>query len=55
MIEALNHHSALQGKAERSDRIMIRDDAGHGGSDGLHGYVESLDQVVLDTVSAPEQ
>jgi acylglycerol lipase len=24
---------------------------GHGGSDGLHGYVPSLDQVVADTVS----
>ena len=26
--------------------------AGHGGSDGLHGYVPSLDYVVEDTVSA---
>ena len=25
---------------------------GHGGSDGLHGYVPSLDHVVLDTVSS---
>jgi hypothetical protein len=25
---------------------------GHGGSDGLHGYVPSLDHVVADTVSA---
>lgn len=25
-------------------------DTGHGGSDGLHGYVESLDHVVADTV-----
>ncbi len=24
---------------------------GHGGSDGLHGYVPSLDHVVADTVS----
>lgn len=24
---------------------------GHGGSDGLHGYVPSLDAVVADTVS----
>lgn len=24
--------------------------AGHGGSDGLHGYVESLDHVVADAV-----
>ena len=24
---------------------------GHGGSDGLHGYVPSLDYVVEDTVS----
>jgi len=23
---------------------------GHGGSDGLHGYVHSLDDVVSDTV-----
>jgi len=23
---------------------------GHGGSDGLHGYVPSLDHVVADTV-----
>ena len=23
---------------------------GHGGSDGLHGYVPSLDHVVVDTV-----
>ena len=27
---------------------------GHGGSDGLHGYVPSLDQVVADTVSSVE-
>ena len=26
---------------------------GHGGSDGLHGYVPSLDHVVADTVSYP--
>lgn len=26
-------------------------DLGHGGSDGLHGYVPSLDHVVADTVS----
>lgn len=26
-------------------------DIGHGGSDGLHGYVPSLDNVVADTVS----
>lgn len=26
---------------------------GHGGSDGLHGYVPSLDHVVADTVSIP--
>lgn len=25
---------------------------GHGGSDGLHGYVPSLDYVVSDTVSS---
>jgi hypothetical protein len=25
---------------------------GHGGSDGLHGYVPSLDHVVADTVSS---
>lgn len=25
---------------------------GHGGSDGLHGYVPSLDHVVADTVRA---
>lgn len=24
---------------------------GHGGSDGLHGYVPSLDHVVADSVS----
>ena len=27
---------------------------GHGGSDGLHGYVPSLDHVVADTVSSAE-
>ncbi|CAM6106073.1 unnamed protein product [Calypogeia fissa] len=29
--------------------VYAMDWIGHGGSDGLHGYVESLDQVVLDT------
>lgn len=27
---------------------------GHGGSDGLHGYVPSLDHVVEDTVSSEQ-
>lgn len=32
---------------ERNCSSMV----GHGGSDGLHGYVPSLDHVVADTVS----
>jgi hypothetical protein len=43
--------SFFLGQLTRRFILTVCDNAGHGGSDGLHGYVESLDQVVLDTVS----
>ncbi|KAG5060542.1 hypothetical protein JHK87_001571 [Glycine soja] len=33
-----------------SSRTDIAKERGHGGSDGLHGYVPSLDHVVVDTI-----
>ncbi|KAG5088962.1 hypothetical protein JHK86_001574 [Glycine max] len=35
-----------------SSRTDIAKERGHGGSDGLHGYVPSLDHVVVDTAAS---
>ncbi|KAG6546683.1 hypothetical protein Mapa_011872 [Marchantia paleacea] len=54
LLHGLNEHSgryayfASQLNAQGYG-VFGMDWSGHGGSDGLHGYVESLDQVVQDT------
>ncbi|CAA6666044.1 unnamed protein product [Spirodela intermedia] len=60
IIHGLNEHSgryapfAMQLTAQ-SFGVYAMDWIGHGGSDGLHGYVPSLDHVVADTGSFLEK
>ncbi|EPS61480.1 hypothetical protein M569_13317, partial [Genlisea aurea] len=56
IIHGLNEHSGRYSEfAKRlvscNFGVYAVDWIGHGGSDGLHGYVPSLDHVVADTVS----
>lgn len=56
IIHGLNEHSGRYADFARqltlcNFGVYAMDWIGHGGSDGLHGYVPSLDQVVADTVS----
>eukprot|EP00262_Sarcandra_glabra_P014984 TRINITY_DN4531_c0_g1_i2.p1 TRINITY_DN4531_c0_g1~~TRINITY_DN4531_c0_g1_i2.p1 ORF type:complete len:229 (-),score=26.19 TRINITY_DN4531_c0_g1_i2:904-1590(-) len=57
IIHGLNEHSGRYAYFARqlttcSFGVYAMDWIGHGGSDGLHGYVPSLDHVVEDTVSS---
>ncbi|KAL4336093.1 hypothetical protein GQ457_07G038600 [Hibiscus cannabinus] len=54
IIHGLNEHSGRYAQfakqlASRNFGVHAMDWIGHGGSDGLHGYVPSLDHVVADT------
>ncbi|KAJ6406408.1 hypothetical protein OIU84_010015 [Salix udensis] len=54
IIHGLNEHSGRYGQFAKqltssNFGVYAMDWTGHGGSDGLHGYVPSLDHVVADT------
>lgn len=49
MFSSLKHSPDLLKQA--NNVLLIIFHTGHGGSDGLHGYVPSLDNVAADTVS----
>lgn len=54
LLHGLNEHSGRYGEFAmhlnaQGYGVFGMDWIGHGGSDGLHGYVESLDHVVADT------
>ncbi|KAI9191631.1 hypothetical protein LWI28_011150 [Acer negundo] len=54
IIHGLNEHSGRYSQFAKqlnscNFRVYAMDWIGHGGSDGLHGYVPSLDHVVADT------
>ncbi|XP_041019269.1 monoacylglycerol lipase isoform X6 [Juglans microcarpa x Juglans regia] len=58
IIHGLNEHSGRYAHFARqltssNFGVYAMDWIGHGGSDGLHGYVPSLDHVVADTAVAP--
>ncbi|KAG9144459.1 hypothetical protein Leryth_014503 [Lithospermum erythrorhizon] len=60
IIHGLNEHSGRYAPFARqlnsfSFGVFAMDWIGHGGSDGLHGYVPSLDQVVADTAAFLEK
>ncbi|KAJ4953119.1 hypothetical protein NE237_029951 [Protea cynaroides] len=60
IIHGLNEHSGRYAHFARkltscSFGVYAVDWIGHGGSDGLHGYVPSLDHVVADTVAFLEK
>lgn len=60
IIHGLNEHSGRYGQFAKqltscNFGVYAMDWIGHGGSDGLHGYVPSLDHVVVDTGSFLEK
>ncbi|OAY26781.1 monoacylglycerol lipase [Manihot esculenta] len=60
IIHGLNEHSGRYGQFAKqltscNFGVYAMDWIGHGGSDGLHGYVPSLDHVVADTGSFLEK
>ncbi|KDP34165.1 hypothetical protein JCGZ_07736 [Jatropha curcas] len=60
IIHGLNEHSGRYSQfakqlISRNFGVYAMDWIGHGGSDGLHGYVPSLDHVVADTGSFLEK
>lgn len=60
IIHGLNEHSGRYGQFAKQLNscnfgVYAMDWIGHGGSDGLHGYVPSLDHVVVDTGSFLEK